>query len=115
MTSMTYTEIAELIDSIGYPSAYYEFEDETEKAPPFIAFWYESHSYLYADDSNYQGIASLNLEFYDNNKNFEAERAIENALGAAGLTWDKAETWIESERMYEVIYTADIVIREEEE
>lgn len=114
MTSMTYTEIAELIDSIGYPSAYYEFNDETEKAPPFIAFWYEDHNYLYADDSNYAEVTTLNIEFYDNNKNFEAEQAIEDALDAAGLTWAKAETWIDTERMYEVVYSADIVLNKEE-
>lgn len=114
MTSMTYKQIAALVESLGYPFAYYHFPDDTEQAPPFVAFWYEGHEYLYADDANYAEVTTLNIEFYDDNKNFEAEQTIEDVLDAAGLTWAKAETWIESERMYEVVYSADIVLTKEE-
>lgn len=112
---MTYQEVAALVDSLGYPNAYYEFPDGTEQAPPFVAFFFEAYSYLYADDRNYAEIGALSIEFYDNAKNFEAEAHIEQVLTAAGLTWAKAETPIDSERLYEVIYSADIVIRKEEE
>lgn len=114
MTSMTYKQIAALVESLGYPFAYYQFPDDTEQAPPFVTFFFEYYNYLYADDTNYSETDTLTIEFYTDNKDFKAEADIEAKLTAAGLTWAKSEERLNSERMYETIYSADIVIRPEE-
>ena len=110
---MTYAEIASMIASAGFPTAYYQFPDGTEQAPPFICFFYPESRDMYADDSNYQKIEHLAIELYTDNKDFAAEAAVEAALRGAGMTWTRSEAWLDSERMQEVIYETDVVITEE--
>ena len=107
---MTYKEIAQLIDGIGYPYAYYQFEKETAKEPPFICFYYPGRDDFLADDSNYAQITELTIELYTDNKDFAAEAAVESALEAAEIVYEKDETYIESERMYMITYTTEVLI-----
>lgn len=110
---MTYKEIDNIISSIGFPYAYYQFPNKTAQAPPFICFYYPQINDLYADMTNYQRITELVIELYTNNKDFAAEATVEQALAAAGLTYGKAETYIDSEQLYEVIYGMGVVITPE--
>ncbi len=110
---MTYQEIAELLASVGIPTAYYQFPEDTGQEPPFICFYYASSADMYADNSNYQKIDNLSIELYTDNKDFELESALENVLKGAGLTWTREETYIDTERMYEVIYSVEVIIKEE--
>ena len=107
---MTYKEIAQLIDGIGYPYAYYQFEKETAKEPPFICFFYPGRDDMLADDSNYAQITELVIELYTDNKDFAAEAAVESALEAAEIVYEKDETYIDSERMYMITYTTEVLI-----
>lgn len=107
---MTYKEIAELVDGIGYPYAYYQFEKETAKEPPFICFYYPGRDDMLADDTNYAQITELVIELYTDNKDFAAEAAVESALEAAEIVYEKDETYIDSERMYMITYTTEVLI-----
>lgn len=107
---MTYKEIAQLIDGIGYPYAYYQFEKETAKEPPFVCFYYPGRDDMLADDSNYAQITELVIELYTDNKDFAAEAAVESALEAAEIVYEKDETYIDSERMYMITYTTEVLI-----
>ena len=107
---MTYKEIAQLIDGIGYPYAYYQFEQETAKEPPFICFYYPGRDDFLADDSNYAQITELTIELYTDNKDFAAEAAVESALEAAEIVYEKDETYIDSERMYMITYNTEVLI-----
>lgn len=108
---MTNAEIAQMIASVGLPYAYDHFtKKESPGGPPFICFLYPSSDNFAADGVVYQSISALTVELYTNEKSFEHEAAVEAALTAAGLFFDKSETWIESERMYEVIYSTEVVI-----
>lgn len=112
---MTYKEIAQLIDGIGYPYAYYQFEQETAKEPPFICFYYPGRDDMLADDSNYAHITELTIELYTDNKDFTAEAAVEAALEAAEIVYEKDETYIDSERMYMITYTTEVLINAEQD
>ena len=110
---MTFKEIATMINSIGYPSAYYQFDpdpDNPPPAPPFICFFYDSSDDMYADNKNYQHITALVVELYTDNKDFTAESAVETALTKSGLSWTKSEDYINSERMYQITYNTGVVI-----
>lgn len=107
---MTYKEIATLVDGIGYPYAYYQFEKETAKEPPFICFYYPGRDDMLADDTNYAQITELVIELYTDNKDFAAEAAVESALEAAEIVYEKDETYIDSERMYMITYTTEVLI-----
>lgn len=111
---MTFKDIATLIDGIGYPSSYYQFTEDTAKAPPFICFFYEGDNDVVADNSNYQKIERLILELYTDEKDFAAEAAVENALNNAGLVYTREESFIDSEKLFMVIYSTDVLITQEE-
>ena len=113
---MTYNEVATMIEGMGYPFAYYQFEpdpDNPPPAPPFVVFYYPSSDDLYADNSNYSHITQLIIELYTDNKDFDAESAVETVLGNAGLPWSKTEQYINSERMYQITYNTEVVINAE--
>lgn len=107
---MTYKEIKTMIAGIGLPYAYYQFSEDTGQAPPFICFYYTDNDDFLADNTNYQTIVTLNVEFYSDQKDFTTEATIEAALTGAGLVFAKGETYIDSERMHETIYTMEVVI-----
>ena len=52
------------------------------------------------------------VELYTDDKDFTHESAIESALNGAGLVYSREETFIDSEKLYEVIYTCGVVIME---
>ena len=107
---MTYQEIASMIESIGLPFAYYQFDQNTVQSPPFICFYYPAINDVYADASNYQRITELTIELYTDNKDFINEKAIEDVLSASGLTYQKTESYIDEEKMYMVSYEMEVII-----
>lgn len=110
---MTYQNVAAMVAEIGISSAYYQFPEDTEQATPFVCFFYSGDNDLKADDSNYQKIEHLIIEVYTDNKDFTLEATTESVLHSHGMVWTKEETFLDSERMHEVIYEMDIVITEE--
>ena len=107
---MTYQQIATMVASIGVPYAYYQFPEGTAQPTPFVCFYFEGSNDLEADNTNYQRIRPLTIELYTDNKDFSLEATVEGILTSNGLTYARNESWIESERMNMVAYTADVII-----
>ena len=105
---MTFQEIDEMIGGFGLPYAYYSFP-ETGQQPPFITWYYNGISDLYADGINYQKILPLVIEFYSDEKDIPNELIIEAALTERGFSYGKEETYIDSEHMHETIYTLEVL------
>lgn len=110
---MTTAQVAEMIDSIGVPNAYYQFTNQTDVAPPFIAFYYPESSDLSADNINYLKINQLIIELYTDEKEFGLERQIETTLNENGLVFTRTETYLGDERMYMVVFSTSVIITEE--
>lgn len=110
---MTYKEVNTVISSIGIDCAYDHFTDDTGHELPFICFMYGNSSDFEADNINYQKIRALDIELYTENKDFELEETVESVLNANGFVYTREETYIESERMYEVVYHTSVAISEE--
>lgn len=110
---MTYKEVATMINSIGIPYAYYQFPDGTAQACPFICFFFSDSNDLAAENTNYQKIRLLNIELYTDNKDFALEETVETVLNSNGLVYDRSESYLDSERMFMVVYTTDILVTEE--
>lgn len=111
---MTYKDIKTLIESIGFPCAYYQFSKQTAQPPPFICYYIERDDDLIADNTNYQKIASLTIELYTDTKDFKKEQAVESALNGAELVYGREEASIDSERLYLCSFTTTVYITEEE-
>lgn len=110
---MTYKEVSTMVKSIGLPYAYYQFPEGTAEAPPFICFFWSDDNDLKADNINYQKIERLNIELYTDNKDYENEANIETVLTNNSVVWSKSETYIDSERLYMVLYEADVIVTQE--
>ena len=50
----------------------------------------------------------VRLELYTDLKDLEAEQNVEDVLDAAGIFYNKSETWIDSEKLYEVLYVFEM-------
>ena len=107
---MTYQEVATMISGLNIPFAYYQFPENTEQACPFICFFFENSNDLAADNTNYQRIRTLSIELYTDNKDFALEESVESLLNSNGLVYTREETYLDSERMYMVTFTTDIVV-----
>ncbi len=109
---MTYEQIYSMISGIGLPCAYYAFPEKMVPPTPYIVFYYPGRDDDAADNINYGRILTLNIELYSDEKDFDHESEIEAALTSAGLFFVKSEMYIDSERMYEVLYESEIAFNE---
>ena len=107
---MTPQNIKTMIESVGIPYAYHQFADGTGQQPPFICFFYGNSNDLAADNTNYARIEPLYIELYTDEKDFALESQIETLLNTNDLVFRKEQTYIDSERMHETIYTTDIIM-----
>lgn len=110
---MTTAQVAEMIDSIGLPNAYYQFTNRTDVAPPFIAFYYPESMDFEADNINYLKINQLIIELYTDNKELSLEKLIETKLNENDLVFTRSETYLGDERMYMVVFSTSVIITEE--
>ena len=109
---MTLKEVSDMISTIGLPYAYYQFPDGTEQEPPFVVFYYPESDDFYADNKNYVDKRRLYVELYTDNKDFEKEATVESVLSSNGLSYRKVETYINSERMFQITYETEVIINE---
>lgn len=107
---MSYAQIAQMLNAVGIPTAYDHFTDKTAQKPPFLVFFYDNVDDVYADNANFQRIVKLNVELYTDNKDFALESTLEGVLTANALTYTKEESYIDSERMYQIAYESEVLI-----
>ena len=100
----------EAAQAIGGQSTYYQWPKGSAPAPPYILFYFPGSEDFFADDTIFQRIRPLNLELYTDNKDFDAEAAVEQILLSHGLTFTRTESYIESEQLYEVLYQMEVTI-----
>lgn len=110
---MTYKEVNTMIASVGIDYAYNHFTDDTDHQLPFICFLYSNSDDFAADNTNYQRIRTLDIELYTENKDFALEETVERVLNTNGFVYSREESWIDSEQMYMVRFSTEIVITEE--
>ena len=97
-----------VLDSIGIPYAYDHFAEGESPEPPFLCYLLPGSSNFSADGKVYHRISEVRLELYTDCKDLAAEQKVEDVLDAAGIFYNKSETWIGSEKLYEVLYSFDM-------
>ena len=106
---MTYQEIATMISTIGLSYTYDSFPNNIAPEPPYIVFNYPQNNDFGADNINYVSIDTLNIELYTANKDFLTEQSVEAVLNANGLFYEKNETYIRSENLFQISYTCEVI------
>lgn len=111
---MQITDIKDILEGVGLPVTYYSWPEDDPRHPvpalPYLVWYLPGSENFGADDKVYQQIQTLNVELYTETKNFAWEIEVENVLDDNNLFWDKVETYIDSEHMYQVLYTMEVVI-----
>ena len=97
-----------VLDSIGIPYAYDHFAEGESPEPPFLCYLFPGSDNFSADGKVYHKISEVRLELYTDYKDLASEQKVEDTLDAVGLFYNKTETWIDSEKLYEVLYSFDM-------
>ena len=105
---MTYDDITPMLKEAGLPLAYDHFAEGESPEPPFLIFLFPGSDNMFADNGVYFKISQLNMELYTDKKDPELEEKLEDILTAHEIPWEKSEVWIDSEKMYEVLYQTEI-------
>ena len=63
---------------------------------------------FHADGITYAKIDVLNIELYSDEKDWNNEKKIEDILDKYGITYDKTGEYLDSEKMYEVLYEMEV-------
>ncbi len=105
---MTYEEINDMMAEMELPFAYHHFAEGESPQPPFLLFLSPGEDTFSADNVAYYSFKQLDIELYTDKKNPALEEEIEAVLTQHEIYFTKSEAWIESERLYEVLYEMTI-------
>ena len=100
--------IKQLISDIGFPFAYHHFSEGESPDPPFLVYLTPGSHNFSADGVVYHRVDQLDIELYTDKKQPEQEAKLEAVLDEAGMFYDKTERFIQSERLYEVLYEMEV-------
>lgn len=101
-------ELTALLKELGIPFAYDHFAEGESPDPPFLCYLLPESRNFAADGRVYHKITETRLELYTDYKDLTLERSVESVLDAHGIFYEKSETWIESEKLYEVLFAFEM-------
>ena len=91
-----------LLETTGLPVAYHHFT--SPPTPPYIVYLFSYSSNFGADNKVYDAEKNFQVELYTTIKDPASEKLIEDLFDAHEVYWDKTETYIDSEGLYQVLY-----------
>ena len=97
-------KIISILNEIGLPYAYDHFAEGESPNPPFICYLLPGSDNFAADGRVYYKIDDVHIELYTDYKNTELELKVEDVLDRYKIFYNKSEVWIDSEKLYEVMY-----------
>lgn len=103
-------DLLAMLNEIGLPFAYDHFAEGESPEPPFICYLLPQSNNFSADGVVYLKISGVNIELYTDAKDFSVEQKVEAVLDTHGIFYEKSEVWIESEKLYEVLYTFEMEV-----
>lgn len=93
-----------ILDQLNIPVAYDHFN--TPISPPFVAFRRYSQDNYGADNVVFKKINRYYIELYTEYKDVVLENALEDILTDNDIFYNvESETYIDTEQMYEVVYS----------
>ena len=103
-------DLVRLLEETGIPIAYDHFAERESPDPPFICYLLPQSDNFSADGKVYLKVSSVNIELYTDSKDLSVEQKLEAVLDTHGIFYDKTEVWIESEKLYEVLYSFEMEV-----
>lgn len=103
-------DILAMLRELKLPFAYDHFAEGEAPEPPFICYLVPGSNNFAADGRVYFKINEYHIELYTDEKSPTLESSLEAVLDNHGVFYNKSETWIESEKLYEVLYTFEMEV-----
>ena len=100
----------QILNETQIPFAYHHFAEGESPEPPFICYLLPGSNNFSADGKVYYKINEVHIELYTDLKDLAVEQQLEDVLDEHGIFYNKSETWIESEKLYEVLYTFEMEV-----
>ena len=101
-------ELVNMIQEMDIPFAYDHFAEGEAVEPPFICFLLPGTDNFSADGIVYFKINEVHIELYTDVKSPVIENKVEAVLDKHGIFYNKTETWIEDEKLYEVLFSFEL-------
>ena len=96
-----------LIETAGIPITYYSYPENEAPFLPYAVYFFSGTRTETADNTNHIRIDTLVIELYTRQKDFGVEQDLEQILSDNELIFDKQETYLNTEGMFEIIYTME--------
>jgi len=103
---MTQADLLTALKTIGLPVSYSFFP--AVQVPPFITYQFSSSDDLFADNANAVAANNFQVELYTKTKDLVREKLLEDKLKSLELPYQKLETWISEEKVYQILYEIQI-------
>lgn len=100
--------VTKILEELRIPFAYDHFAEGESPETPFICYLSPGSDNFAADGKVYYKINEFHIELYTDYKDPKLEKRLEDILDGASIFYEKSETWIESEKLYEVLYTFEM-------
>ena len=107
--------LIEMIEEMDIPFAYDHFAEGESPSPPFICYLIPASDNFAADGRAYFKANEVHIELYTDKKDIDLENQVEVVLDLHGIFYDRTEVWIESEKLYEVLYTFEMEVKGNDE
>ena len=105
---MTIENLVEMLQELRIPFAYDHFAEGESPEPPFICYLIPGSDNFAADGRVYFKLNEVRIEMYTDFKDISLESRLEDVLDGREIFYNKSETWIQSEKLYEVMYSFDM-------
>ena len=105
---MTIENIVEMLQEMNIPFAYDHFAEGESPEPPFICYLIPGSDNFAADGRVYFKMNEVRIEMYTDFKDLDLESRVEGVLDGHEIFYNKSETWIQSEKLYEVMYAFEM-------
>ena len=102
--------LLQILNETQISFAYHHFAEGESPEPPFICYLLPGSNNFSADGKVYYKINEVHIELYTDLKDLAVEQQLEDVLDEHGIFYNKSETWIESEKLYEVLYTFEMEV-----
>ena len=101
-------ELVQMISKMGIPFAYDHFAEGESLDPPFLCYLIPGSDNFAADGKVYHKVGQVLIELYTDSKDPAVEEKVTAVLDSHGIFYDQTETWIDSEKLYEVLFSFEI-------
>lgn len=101
-------QLTAMLNELGLPYAYDHFAEGDDPSVPFICLRNTGTDNFSADGRVFVRVLKVDIELYTDRKDIPTERKLEEALDTMGVFWNREETWIESEKLYEAVYSFEM-------